>query len=126
LKEIKSDAVCELTGQDNDVTMDHFIPIEWGHGGVYLGNIYFISRKLNSSKSSINPFKWIQKTEVLDEIDIFKWNELISRLAEDNGITINEFKEYVNWCEKNKRSLKKLEKNNTPSLELWMKKRNKS
>lgn len=104
LKQLRRSAVCDLTGRNDDVTIDHFIPVEWGHGGVYIGNIYFISRKLNSSKSSINPFERIKKPEVLNVVDFSKWNKLISRLAEDNGLTINEFEEYVNWCEKNKRT----------------------
>lgn len=123
LQQIRDSTACELTGQVDDLTVDHFIPLGWGHGGVYLGNIFSLGRKLNSSKSNINPFKWITKPEVSEIIDVTRWNALIQRLAKDNDLTIVEFENYVNWCEKNKRTLNHLEKkkNNFTSVDLWKK-----
>ncbi|MGQ5394407.1 hypothetical protein ACT8ZS_26720 [Paenibacillus sp. M.A.Huq-84] len=56
LKELRDNGVCELTGATNDLTIEHFIPVSWGHGGNYYGNIFIISREINSSKYTKNPF----------------------------------------------------------------------
>jgi hypothetical protein len=119
IKELKTNALCALSGTTDDVTMDHFIPIEWGHGGEYIGNIFFLNRKLNASKSSKNPFNWIKSVSTSEIIDMSYWSELVVRLAADNGLNITDFKHYVDWCEKNKRSIAQLNDDNTPSLKLW-------
>jgi hypothetical protein len=119
LSEMKQDAVCALTGSSDDVSVDHFIPLEWGHGGEYSGNIYFIKRKLNASKSNINPFKWINKISLKEDINMLKWDQLVRRLAEETGLSVKDFRRFVNWCEKNKRSKEQLMVDHCSSLELW-------
>ncbi|TJY43981.1 hypothetical protein E5161_00865 [Cohnella pontilimi] len=124
ITEAKKKAVCALTGSADDVTLDHFIPLEWGHGGEYIGNIYFIQRKLNASKSNWNPFKWIKKLALTGHVDMKRWDQLVLSLAAQNGLNVKEFRRFVNWCEKNKRSKDQLMADNRPSLELWMKLQN--
>jgi hypothetical protein len=119
LENLRRHAVCALTGSAEDVTLDHFIPLEWGHGGEYIGNIFFIKRELNMAKSNLNPFKWISKIASRQPIDMRKWDLLIRCLAEENGLSVKAFRRYVNWCEKNKRSLDQVIADNCPSLTLW-------
>jgi hypothetical protein len=116
---LKKMAVCALTDSSHNITLDHFIPLEWGHGGEYIGNIYFITKELNASKSNINPFKWINKISSREDICMIKWDQLIRDLAADNGLSVKDFRIYVNWCEKNKRSKEQLMADDCTSLELW-------
>ncbi|MFD2611119.1 hypothetical protein [Paenibacillus gansuensis] len=99
--------------------MDHFIPVAWGHGGHYPGNIYFVKRELNMFKSNLNPFKWIKKVSLHKNIPLTGWDLLVRTLAEQNEVTVKEFRQYVNWCEKHKRTKEMLMSDPRPSLELW-------
>jgi hypothetical protein len=93
---------CILTGEKNDLHLDHFIPLSWGHGGTTFENMIPLSAELNISKNNRNPFEWI-KTR--NDIDISRWNAAIEHLARLNGMTAKEFEEYVYWCENNKREV---------------------
>jgi hypothetical protein len=110
---------CCLTGTNVEVTLDHFIPIAWGHGGTYLGNMYPLEMVVNQSKNRFNPFKWIEWAKDEYQIDIHKWNKLIETLANINGLTVDEFKDFVYWCENNKRTVDDIQVNPIPSIELW-------
>lgn len=117
---------CSLTGDKNDVTLDHFIPISWGHGGTYKGNLYPLNIRLNQSKINQNPFEWYEW--IKDKADIKKsdWNNLVQYLAKENGLTVEEFKEFVYWCENNQRTLDDIiADGNLTSLELWRKSKSK-
>ncbi|WP_123040270.1 hypothetical protein [Cohnella candidum] len=120
LKAMKIGAVCELTGSSSDVTVDHFIPVAWGHGGQYTGNLFFVKRKLNVLKSNLNPFKWIKKAALSEDLNLTKWDRLVRRLAEENELSVKEFRRYVNWCEKHKRTKEQLLADRRPSLVLWL------
>ncbi|MFT9488292.1 MAG: hypothetical protein ACH0QD_13140 [Tepidibacillus sp.] len=39
------------------LSMDHFIPQSIGHGGTYVGNVYPLDPRLNSSKGDKNPLE---------------------------------------------------------------------
>jgi len=119
LTRMKQGAVCALTGASDDVTLDHFIPLEWGHGGQYVGNVYFVVGRLNASKSNKNPFRWIHHARLREPGLLPKWEALIRRLAAENGLSPKEFRRYVHWCEKNKRTKEQLRLDPRPSLELW-------
>lgn len=115
---------CALTHTADDVTLDHFIPLEWGHGGTYPGNVYPLEQTLNKNKSNKNPFKWIKavrRDRALrrgQHVDT-AWNQLIAYLAAENGLSVVEFKEFVLWCEQNKRTLQQVQQDNRLSLEIW-------
>lgn len=89
---------CALTGVE-DVHMDHFIPISWGHGGTTNGNIYPLSSELNLSKHNRNPFEWFESVKDERGLDESKFNELVAKLAELNKMSVEEFTEYVYWCD---------------------------
>lgn len=124
-KEIKElyDFSCTLTGKTENVQLEHFIPISWGHGGTYKGNLYLLEKSLNVSKKDRNPFEWVKQKRIQNQIDLSKWNALIQRLASENGLTINEFEKFVYWCEQHKRNIHQLKKErNKTSLEIWKEK----
>lgn len=106
---------CPLTSS-SDIHLDHFIPVAWGHGGHYIGNIIPLESTLNQSKSDKNPFEWIKLRE---DIDKNKFNDLITHLAKLNNMDVEEFIEYTYWCEKNKRIGEELIKSNKSSVELF-------
>src|SRR5690606_33063900 len=81
------DSRCALTDSIN-TSCEHFIPVSWGHGGTYSGNIYLIKYNLNMSKGNINPFVWIRTPKVKKNVDIKKWNKLIKYLAAQNKMTV--------------------------------------
>jgi hypothetical protein len=110
---------CALTGTNADITLEHFIPLSTGHGGHIIGNVYPITSYLNLSKSVHNPFDWIDREDVLQEVNIEMWNNLINSLASKNGLTVGDFKEYVNWCFSNKRKIENIT-SETSSLSLWL------
>jgi hypothetical protein len=112
---------CSLTGDIEEITIDHFIPISWGHGGTYIGNVYPLNITINRSKKDLNPFKWFEWAKDKYEINIHKWNNLIEKLAIMNGLSVMEFKDFIYWCERNKRTIEEIQKENIPSIVIWKK-----
>lgn len=96
---------CAITGNNEDTHLDHFIPIDWGHGGSVKGNLYPIDSSLNMSKRNKNPFEWIKEPHIKKQVQLELWQKLIIYLAEINNLTISEFERFVYWCESNKRSM---------------------
>lgn len=119
------DYKCALTGESNDLTLDHFIPLWTGHGGTYVGNVYPLSSSLNYSKQNSNPFEWVSRNDIKSIISKEKWDFLIEYLAEKNGLTRDEFEQYVNWCFSNRREPDEIKDCNKTSLELFMMERSK-
>jgi len=114
---------CALSGQTEDVQLEHFIPLSWGHGGTYKGNLYLLEKKLNVSKKDRNPFEWIKQKKIQNQIDLSKWNALIQRLASENGLTVEQFEAFVYWCEKHKRDIHQLKNDkHKTSLDIWKEK----
>lgn len=85
---------CALTGETENVTMDHFIPISFG-GGTYLGNVYPLSSTLNNSKHNRNPYEWYEKYGKGHGVSYSAWQTLNQYLAELNGMTPAEYRKYV-------------------------------
>ncbi|MGM7720626.1 hypothetical protein [Metabacillus sp. Hm71] len=110
---------CALTNSIEEVTIDHFIPVIWGHGGTYKGNVYPLTKSLNMSKGAANPFEWIKKEKIHNEIDFDSWNKLIKYLATENDMSIEDFKNYTYWCENNKRSADEFLGQGKSSAELY-------
>lgn len=117
---------CALTGEKEDVDAEHFIPLAIHRGGTYVGNMFPMTGVLNSSKWMRNPFEWIKRPEVKEQVPAERWNALIEYLASQNGLTVDEFKDFVYWCFDNPRTLEQA-KNDTKkgitSLDLWRKAR---
>jgi hypothetical protein len=99
------DNKCAISGSEN-IAIEHFIPLSWGHGGTILGNVYPLDSDLNLSKSDKNPFEWAAE----QDIDLDAWKRLVAFLAVQNGLSVDDFKAFVYWCEDNKKF---------SSIELW-------
>lgn len=113
---------CALTGESDDLTMEHFIPLSIHHGGTYDGNLYPMVKSLNSSKWKTNPFEWIKRPDISERVPADRWNALVLYLAEKNGLTVEEFREFVYWCFDNPRTpaqAAKDTKRGITSLDLW-------
>lgn len=113
---------CALTGESDDLTMEHFIPLSIHHGGTYDGNLYPMVKSLNSSKWKANPFEWIQRPDIHERIPAERWNALVSYLAEKNGLTVEDFRDFVYWCFDNPRTPEQAAKDTKrgiTSLDLW-------
>ncbi|MGD7025254.1 hypothetical protein ACQCVK_22255 [Rossellomorea vietnamensis] len=68
---------------------------------------------LNKSKSSENPFRWIERAKVKFHIAEEDWNKVVSYIAEQHKMSTTEFESRVNECCKKisiKRHFKKLNK----------------
>lgn len=104
---------------------DHFIPLATGHGGSYFGNMYPLDASLNSSKHAKNPFDWFEANRQRFELDQSRFDSLVAKLAEQNGLTPEEFRTYTDWCFANPRNLTQIKRDNArygyrvTSVELW-------
>lgn len=119
------DNSCALTGLEDDVHIEHFIPLSWGHGGTYIGNVYPMDGSLNLSKFTNNPFDWIKREEIKQKVDLERWEKLISYLSEMNNLTTSEFEQFVYWCNSNKRTIEQIKDDgDKSSVQIWKEKMN--
>ncbi|MFS1513431.1 hypothetical protein VQL36_13445 [Chengkuizengella sp. SCS-71B] len=100
-------------------TVDHFIPVSWGHGGLTIGNVYPLDSNLNSCKRDKNPFVWFEENR--EKINEERWNSLVSYIAEQNDLTVEELREFTFWCDSNKRSIEQVKADQRNSKEIWRK-----
>lgn len=106
---------CAITGSDK-THLDHFIPMNTGHGGTYEGNLILLSDELNLSKGTRNPFEW---AETLTDDQRTRFDKVVEYLADLNGLTVSDYREFVFWCFENKRSIEEINDSNRDSLQLW-------
>jgi len=95
---------CDLTGTP-DVHLDHVIPLSIGHGGTIEENMLPLRGDLNLSKSDHNIFEWFDANHERLGLSQRKFDELIAYLSDLNGLTPEEYREYVYWCHDNPRDL---------------------
>nr|BDD45048.1 hypothetical protein 36 [Bacillaceae bacterium] len=111
------DGHCALTDSKN-FTVDHWIPVAWGHGGLTISNVYPLDAELNKSKSDKNPFTWYEENR--DQIDEDRWNELVFYIAIQNDLTVEELRDFTFWCEVNKRTIDEVKSDPRTSKEIWL------
>lgn len=92
---------CALTGKERDVQMDHVIPISIGHGGTTFGNIIPLNKTLNSSKKDANIFEWFKKNQKRFDLDEARFGRMIDILSAVNGMSTQQYRNYVYWCHDN-------------------------
>ena len=112
--------VCAITGATENINLEHFIPLSWGHGGSLANNIYPMEGSLNRSKSNQNPFKWAERYLKGEQYENFL--NVARYLAELNGMTLKEFRKFVTWCYKNQRTVEQVKADNERGLtsqDLW-------
>lgn len=119
------DKVCAITGKVEDTTLEHWIPFKTGHGGNVPGNVYLMFGPLNYSKQAKNPFDWFKANRQRFELNQSRFDSLVAKLAEQNGLTSGEFRDYTDWCFANPRNEAQIKRDNArygyrvTSVELW-------
>lgn len=99
-------AYCDLQQRKSMYTLEHFIPVSWGAGGTTFENCYYMEGSINISKHNKNPFEWI-KTQPAAYQERFN-NILVPMLAERNGMSVDQFIQYVYECEQRYKDSKEL------------------
>ena len=92
---------CILSDKADNLHLEHFIPISWGVGGNTFENCYYMDGFINISKGNRNAFEWI-KTQPKDYQHRF-YHLLVPMLSDRNGMTVEEFTDYIYECEANKK-----------------------
>jgi len=94
---------CALTGCTDGTHLDHAVPVVIGHGGTTAQNMIPLRADLNISKSARCIFDWFYDVKDHFNLPQTKFDELIEYLADINGMTANEYEDYVRGCHDNPR-----------------------
>jgi hypothetical protein len=123
LKEQGYKCLSGATITPNTATLDHVIPITWGQGGTTPENSLYLTFSVNSSKQDRNVFNWLELQPQTTQERFY--TIFLPMIAERNGLTVDEYRDFVYWCEANKRTAEEVEADNIkygekkPSIELW-------
>lgn len=101
---------CALSGSD-DIHWDHVIPLSIGHFGTSYGNMIPLRSDLNLSKQDSNMFEWFEANRQRFNLSQEKFDILIKWLANVNGVSVEDYRDYVYWCHENPYSLDELRDN---------------
>jgi hypothetical protein len=91
---------CALTGS-SDIHLDHVIPLAIGHGGTTFGNMIPLRSDLNISKHDKNIFEWFEANRQRFNLEQGRFDRLIEWLGKANGLTVEEYRDYVYECHAN-------------------------
>ena len=99
------DSCCALTRKEEDLQLDHFIPLAWGvHaleyeiGGTTYANMLPLNQKVNIAKGHLNPFEWIVTATKQFDIEMKVWEEVIKYIATKHELSVVQFQSKVNSC----------------------------
>lgn len=114
-------AVCALTGTTDNIHVDHVIPLSWRHGGTVRENMVPLSGTLNRSKKDKHLFHWFDSVKERYDLSQDRFDAMVAHLAELNNLTVDEYREYYDWCHENQRTAKQIKRDGIgmTSLELW-------
>jgi hypothetical protein len=110
---------CALTGEGGDIHEDHVIPLAVGHGGTTYGNMIPLRADLNDSKCDRNIFEWFSENRERFNLSEERFNRLIEYLATLNGLTVDEYRQFVYWCHENPREPHEIAADPRHSIEIW-------
>lgn len=116
---VKYKCKCPIRENTENISLDHFIALNTGHGGTVIGNVYPMNSGLNSSKNATNPFIWMKQ---LSKKQQMKYKKVIRHLAKLNCMTYKEFKEFTYWCYENPRTVEQVKADSErglTSIDLW-------
>ncbi|MGG3556260.1 hypothetical protein ABES23_06100 [Peribacillus frigoritolerans] len=102
-----------------DTVLEHVIPSAWYMGGTTVENCIPMDAKLNLSKRDKNIIEWVQQPEIEPLINWKKFYAAMRYLAELNGLTLQEYYAFINWCERNKRTEEEAKAATMTSIEEW-------
>lgn len=89
---------CALTSGPYDLHWDHVIPIAVGHAGTTKGNMLPLRSYLNTSKNDRNIFDWFYANQSRFYLSQSRFDFTIAYLADLNGMTSAEYRDYVYEC----------------------------
>lgn len=89
---------CALSGEIDNLHNDHAIPLATGFGGTTKYNIIPLKAELNLSKNDSNFFTWFEENKARFNLSQEMFDKAISYLAGINGMTTQEYKDYVYQC----------------------------
>lgn len=92
---------CAFTGVTEDLHRDHVLPLSIGHGGTTKENMLPVSSRINLSKCDNNVFVWYEENGVRLGICPERFERAIGYLAELNGMSVSEYRDYVYDCHAN-------------------------
>jgi hypothetical protein len=92
---------CALTGRIDSIEVEHALPISVGHGGTTFENCYPMATGLNQSKGNKNIFEWFEANRQRFNLEQERFDRLIEWLGKANGMTVEEYCEYVYECHAN-------------------------
>jgi hypothetical protein len=92
---------CALTGSKSDIQWDHVIPLATGNGGTLRGNMIPLRGNLNTSKYASNIFEWFEANRQRFNLEQWRFDRLIEWLGKANGMTVEEYRDYVYECHAN-------------------------
>jgi hypothetical protein len=91
---------CALT-YSKEIHWDHVVPLATGHGGTILGNMIPLRMDLNASKQESNIFEWFEANRQRFNLEQERFDRLIEWLGKANGMTVEEYRDYVYECHAN-------------------------
>jgi hypothetical protein len=97
------DGACALTGDQENVDLDHFITLSTGAVGSVYENLVPLRHDLNSSKQASNPFTWFSENKERFGLSEDKFRDVIAYLADVNRMTVDEYTAYVFNCYEQRR-----------------------
>lgn len=107
---------CAFTESTN-VSLEHPIPLCWGRMGNEVGNVIPMDKSLNMSKGKKNLFDWYEENE--HRLDSTKVDNVIYYLAEANRLTVDEYIDFLLWCDDNRRTPEEAEAATMSCIEEW-------
>lgn len=109
---------CCLT-DSKDIVLEHVVPIGWGHGGTMVGNVVPMDATWNLAKRDKNLIDFIFAEVHAGMFDDSKINFLLDYLAKANGLSVDNYLDFIYWCEDNKRTIEEAMNDRRPSVELY-------
>ena len=93
---------CALTGETENIHLDHVIPLTTGVGGTVTWNIIPLKAGLNISKGNKNIFEWFDDNKERFNLSDEKFERTLNFLAKEKGTTVADYKKFVYEAFKNK------------------------
>lgn len=112
---------CFLTGKvltESKLSIEHVIPLATGHGGHIKENVLPLDISLNMARKDKNIFEWFYKLDVTEEMKR-RFGEAIDYLAFMNEMSVEEYKEFVYYCDRFRRTIEEVKTNKRASKEIF-------
>lgn len=110
---------CFYNEQTINLEIDHVIPISIGHGGTTEGNCVPMTSGLNQSKLNNNVFEWFESNRQRFKLSQENFERRIEWLASANALTVQEYREFYDWCFDNPRTVDEIKRDQRHSIEIW-------